>query len=95
MRKNIIAILLNFILFVSLNAAIVPGSKFSGKIEKINVKDNYVIVKKVKFYYDEKYQKILEKYYKSKIKIIFTYIKKNGKRFIIFIKKNKRKGGTM
>ena len=95
MKRSILAFVLNFILMVSLNSALVPGTKFSGIIEKINKKSSYVLIKKIKFYYPARFKKILEKYYKSKVTIVFSYIKKDGKKFIVYIKENIKVGGRM
>ncbi len=94
MKRLIFLIIFNFMFIISLNAMVVPGTKFSGIIKRINKDERYIIIKTEKFYYPKKYEKILERYYRSKIKIIFTYKnKKSGKKYIIFIqekRKNKR-----
>jgi len=95
MKKLISLIFLSLIISISLNAAIVPGTKYSGIIEKFNKKSNYIVVKKMKFYFPEDKKKILENFYKMKVKVIFTYINKNGKRYIVFVKENREIGGRM
>ena len=95
MKRIIALIFLNLVISISLNSAIVPGTKYSGIIEKFNKKSNYVVIKKMKFYFPEDKKRILENFYKMKVKVIFSYINRDGKRYIVFIKENRKIGGRM
>ena len=87
MKRFTIFILFTLIIINLSYARIVPGKFFSGKIKKLNKKDKFVIVKKNKFYFKEKFLKVIEDYFKRNKKINFYYLDKNGKKLIIYIKK--------